>query len=203
MRKTVISIVAVVVLLSAAVGGVKIMAMLREDPAEQEPQQTPAILVRTLRLTETEYRRTVDAYGTVRPNRTVVVSSEVSGEVKAVSDTLRPGNLVGTRETLVRIDDEVLREQLAAAQARFDQASAQLAQLDREQQNIDALLALSEKDLEVALKEERRLRQLALQDRAVPESAYDQARLALHRYETLRQALLNRQALLPTQRQAL
>lgn len=204
MRQKVISAILILVLAGFAAGLVFLMKALKGEPGERD-KAAPALLVRTLKLAETDYKRMVVAYGTVAANRTVVVSSEVSGEVVAVHDALRPGNIVGPslEKALVRIDDEVLREQFAAAQARLDQAAAQLEQIDREQKNLEKLLALSRKDLDVALKEERRLRQLALQDHAVPESAHDQAKLALQRYESARQILLNRRSLLPSRRKAL
>jgi RND family efflux transporter MFP subunit len=72
------------------------------------------------------FRPTIVATGTVRPEQEIVLSPRVSGEIVAVSDAFVPGGFVSEGELLLRIDPADYEATLLQRRSELRQATAEL-----------------------------------------------------------------------------
>ena len=100
-------------LLLTACGG---DARAGEQEVEGQPQLTRVINVETVILERGPFTEVVRITGTVQANRDVVVSAEESGLIREI--LVEKGTAVETGQALARIDDALLRNQVAEARAR-------------------------------------------------------------------------------------
>lgn len=156
------------------------LAALAAALASRSPQlkeKEPAALRKTLLVEPVELRpRRAEAagYGTVRPNKTVTVSSELKGKVARVRPGMKDGALAGQGETLVEIqaDDYTLALREAAAEAA--NLTAQLAM--KRQDILDTQRVLETVKQRLVLEKKDYLRKRTLFDKgAVPQADLDTA----------------------------
>jgi membrane fusion protein, multidrug efflux system len=108
----------------AAVGGLFLAANMpsknRTVPAEE-----PAPLnvdVMTI-IAEPEFSETFELPAVVEPNRVVMVSAEVAGNIESIP--VSKGNAVKAGDLLVRLDSDLIRPQVAVAQAQLNRDKIQ------------------------------------------------------------------------------
>lgn len=118
-----------IAVLIAGVIGVRALIATKPEPARQD-RDTIGLLVETHVVEEGTFPITVDAQGQVLPARRVVVSSEVPGRVRSVSDELVPGGLLEAGTQLFRVDarDFSLAVESSAAEVHRSQLELQLEQ---------------------------------------------------------------------------
>ena len=129
-RKTIIS----AALIGLSLGLALVIAVLipKLRPSEVADAPPAAVPVRTLTLKEEDFQLTLEAYGTVRPVKLVMVSAEVGGRIAEVDEALRPGNIIHGRPAELREAErrlELLHRRLATA---HDSANNIQASKDRD-----------------------------------------------------------------------
>jgi multidrug efflux pump subunit AcrA (membrane-fusion protein) len=128
--------------------------------------------------------------------------AEIAGRVAEVSPLLKEGEVVPAGHTLLRIDDTDARLEVARLRADADGYDAQLAKLDLTKKNVETLLAVEKRSLELAERETDRLDALAKRGSATAAEVDAQRRVLL----TQRTAVLNLEnklRLLPSERDQL
>lgn len=125
-RKTTITVLACGAILAAA-AGVLALVFLTEPTAQRSgATRETAMLVDVLPVERGTHRPTVTAMGTVVPERDVVLSPRVAGQVVERSAAFTPGGFVTAGEVLLRIDPADFENALAQRQSELRQARADL-----------------------------------------------------------------------------
>jgi len=167
--------------------------------SKQPPAKIDRIeATRTVRVIDVPLIKLVavaEGYGPVKPARVWTAVSQVSGTVTYIHPKLRDGEILSEGTELVHIDPK----DYEIAQA---QASAELAELDMQEKNVRASLAIEKRNLKLAKDEHERIRDLATQGTASQNSA-DQAERAMLTYLAAVQNKDNTLALVPAQRSLL
>ncbi len=136
-RKTLISVIAVVLLLGAGIGGQKWLSSMRKKPEQKKiPEAIAAVEVLEARKETVTFF--VDSQGTVEPRTTTVLFPEVSGVISEVSPDFYEGGMFEKGEMLLQIDPSDYKAAQAEAAARL--AEAQLA-LEEEKARAERALA--------------------------------------------------------------
>ena len=190
--------------LPPVVVGVAVVIFLvkrREGPAREEAAE----ISRAVRVATVEKRDVVPrviGYGTVRPARNWSAVAEIAGRVAEVSPLLKEGEVVPAGHTLLRIDDTDARLEVARLRADADGYGAQLAKLELTGKNVETLLLVEKRSLELAEREADRLDALAKRGSATATEVDAQRRVLL----TQRTAVVNLEnslRLLPSERDQL
>lgn len=84
------------------------------------------MLVDVTRVERGDFRPTITATGTVRPEQEIILSPRVGGEIIVLSDSFTPGGFVGHGEILLQIDPADYEATLQQRQSELRQASAEL-----------------------------------------------------------------------------
>ncbi|MHC4817697.1 MAG: efflux RND transporter periplasmic adaptor subunit [Planctomycetota bacterium] len=187
--------------LVVGVGVVIFFVKGRQGPAREEAAE----ISRAVRVVTVEKRDVVPrviGYGTVRPARTWSAVAEIAGRVAEVSPLLNEGEVVPAGHTILRIDDTDAKLEVARLRADADGLRAQLAKLDLTQQNVETLLAVEKRSLDLAERELERLDSLGKRGSATAAEVDAQRRVLLQQ----RTAVVNhenRLRLLPSERDQL
>ena len=118
------------------------MAQGRQPPLKVEPGET----TRTVRVIEAPLLDLIpraEGYGPVQPAKVWTAVSQVSGRVVEIHPKLRDGEILAEGAELLRIDP--VDYELALAQTK-----AELAELEVQEQNARASLAIEQRNLELA-----------------------------------------------------
>ncbi|WP_428387652.1 efflux RND transporter periplasmic adaptor subunit [Mucisphaera sp.] len=135
LRKTLISIVACLILLGTAFGA-NLLIYSTEPTAERSgATRRSAALVETTTVSRGTYRPRIEVLGTVRPARDILLSPRVSGQVISVSPQFRPGSLIEAGEVLLELDPADFETELAMRQSTVTQIETDLA-IERGRQNV-------------------------------------------------------------------
>lgn len=141
-------------------------------------EQAATMTVTTQPVENRNFERRLIVTGTVEPWQTLTVSAEING-LKILSIPYEVGDLVPKGAVLVSLNDQELRAQLAAAQARYDAAVAnvELARTPNRAQDIAALEAAVQQATAVVRQEEAALAQTRINQSNAARSAarYEQA----------------------------
>jgi RND family efflux transporter MFP subunit len=170
------------------------MAEGRQPPAPAERGE-PARTVRVIEAPLVELIPKAKGYGPVRPARVWTAVAQVAGRVVEIHPKLRDGEILPQGVLLVRIDQTDY--ELALSQAR-----AELAELEVQEQNAQASLAIEERNLNLARQDVERKRKLVEQGTA-SQSSVDEAERVMLSTRTAVQTLRNTLALIPAQRRVL
>lgn len=115
--------------LAASVCAVLLLSACGGEKKEAEPAARPALTVTAVAASATSLPRIVEASGTVSPWEEVPVGAETGG-LAAEAVYVDEGSQVRQGQPLVKMNDALLRAQLAQQQAQAASARAQLAQAD-------------------------------------------------------------------------
>jgi RND family efflux transporter MFP subunit len=171
-----------------------LMAGGRKPPVQAE-SETPAKLVRTLKVQQVDLVPVAEGYGTVKPAQLWTAVAEVSGRIVELHPRLRDGEILPAGTQLLRIDPVDYELNLA-------QAEAELAELDVEQTNAEASLKIEQRNLKIAQREFERISKLAKKGTASQSNLDDAERTLLSNRNAV-QNIRNTLALLPTKRKVL
>ena len=166
----------------------------KQAPTKADKDET-AHAVRIIEAPQIDLIPTAEGYGAVQPDRVWSAVAQVKGRIVATHPRLRNGAILPKDVVLYRIDP--VDYELNLAQAR-----AELAELDVQEQNARASLGIEERNLAVAERELRRVRNLAKQGTASQSDADTAERTALNT-RTAVQNINNTLALIPTKRAVL
>jgi RND family efflux transporter MFP subunit len=170
------------------------MASSRQPPVQAD-QGEPSRTVRVIEVPQVQLVPQAEGYGPVQPARIWTAVSQVAGRVICLHSRLRDGELLPGGTTLVRIDPKDYEIALA-------QAKAELAELEVQETNARASLAIEKRNEELAQKELERVRKLVRQGTS-SQNAADEKERAMLAYRASVQNLQNTLALVPAQRSLL
>lgn len=155
-RRTVISLIAIAVLVGAGYLAFRKLAAMKEKPDQVVTVARP-IAVQVLALERTSFRETLTGYGRARALKASTVSAEVAGIVEKLSPRLEAGAEVAAGEQLVWIDDRDLRQALASAEARLARNAAEEVRLESDLDTAASRLAIAESELAASKRELERI----------------------------------------------
>ena len=118
-------LVCVAILLAAAVA---ITVIYSTEPAAERSsaRKQTAMLVEVAAVEYGSFRPTITAMGAVRPEREIMLSPRVGGEIVALSASFTPGGFVEQGEVLLQIDPADYETALLQRRSELRQASADL-----------------------------------------------------------------------------
>jgi RND family efflux transporter MFP subunit len=170
------------------------MAKGRQPPAQVERGE-PTRTVRVIEARLLDLIPAAEGYGPVQPARVWTAVSQVAGRVVKIHPKLRDGEILTQGTELLRIDPGDYELALA-------QAQAELAELEVQERNASASLAIEERNLGLAERDLERKREL-MRKGTVPQSTVDEAERAMLASRAAVQGMQNTLALVPAQRRVL
>lgn len=177
--------------------GILVVVMMASG--RQPPARTAAVEishpVRVVEVRAVDLVPQAEAYGEVQPEKVWAAVAQVAGRIVEVHPQLRDGEILPTDTVLLRIDPVDYELQLA-------QVRAELAELDVQEKNTRASLAIDARNLSLAEREQQRIANLAAKG-TTSQSDVDTAERAMLSARTAMQNNENALALLPTRRRLL
>ena len=163
--------VAVVLLVAVAIA----VALVQLRPrAEKQERTSDGRLVEVVRTRSQTLPMIVDAYGTVAPRESLKLVAEVRGQVVAMHPDFIEGGFVKSGEVLLTIDPRDYELAVRRAKVGIRQAQAELDRLAQDILNLNASLKLARSDVDLALAEVNRFKNLAGKN-MTSQSALDKA----------------------------
>ena len=197
-RQIIVSLILIVTLLAAGTGITIGLVKTRPEPPTRDISRPP-LLVEAITVQPQTVVEPIVAYGTARADRFARLSAQVVGEIVELGDWLKPGVEVRKGQVLLRIDEEEYARRLDSAQSRLEADRAQSAQLEVEGRNLDRLIAIARKELDIAQSDFDRIKELFEEGESHPRE-HDQYHRVLQQARSAHQVLENRKALLPSRR---
>jgi len=150
----------VLVVLGVATGVAVLLFTLKEDPEKKEFQMSaPSVTVLTAQP-ESKVMM-VDAFGTIKPRKSVKIAVEVPGRIDYINPLFIEGGFISTNELLVRIDQRNYKLDKETAAVRIKQARVDIENLKQDIANLKKDIALSKKNTVLTKRELERLRALS------------------------------------------
>lgn len=197
-RQIIVSFILIAILFTGGIGIAIVLVKTKPEPPTRDVARPP-LLVETVVVQPQTVVEPIVGYGTARADRFARLSTQVAGEIIELGDWLKPGVEVRMGQVLLRIDEEEYNRYLERAKSMLDADRAQLAQLDIEERNLDRLIAIAKKELDIAQSDFDRVKSLFEDGESHPRE-FDQYHRALQQARSAHQTLENRKALLPSQR---
>lgn len=166
-----------------------------KQPPTRADRGEPARTVRVIEAPQLELIPKAEGYGPVRPARVWTAVAQVAGRIVEMHPKLRDGEILPEGTSLLRIDP--VDYELALLQAQ-----AELAELEVEERNARASLAIEERNLNLASQDVERKRKLK-QKGTASQSNVDEAERVMLSTRMAVQSLRNTLALIPTRRSVL
>ena len=117
----------------------------RPEVKKQRKRDVQPVYVETRPIEKTDASLTVDAMGTVSPEREITLRPSVSGTVTGVGEHFHPGGIVRKGDLLVTIEETDYRIAVKKAESALQQAKADLAQERGQQESARKELQYYEK----------------------------------------------------------
>jgi len=152
--------VRVVVVLLVAVAIAVVLVQLRPR-AEKQERASEGRLVEVVPTRSQTLPMIVEAYGTVAPRESLKLVAEVRGQVVAMHPEFIEGGFVKAGEVLITIDPRDYELAVRRAKVGIRQAQAELDRLAQDIVNLNASLKLASSDVNLALAEVNRFKNLA------------------------------------------
>ncbi|MCP3898269.1 MAG: efflux RND transporter periplasmic adaptor subunit [Desulfobacteraceae bacterium] len=118
-------ILPVCIILSGVAGWSYFMA--REPKMKRKPPKKQAILVQTLSMNPGNYQSSINAMGTVMPDKQILLKSKVSGEVVYISSNFVEGAVIQKGELLLKLEEDDYKIDVQKAQSALDKSLSALA----------------------------------------------------------------------------
>lgn len=170
------------------------MASGKQPPGKVEYSE-PSHAVRVIEALKVDLVPEAEGYGEVQPEKVWAAVAQVAGRVIETYPHLDNGEIVPQGTLLLRIDPVDYELKLA-------QAAAELAELDVQDQNTRASLAIDRRNLDLAQREKQRIADLSKKGTA-SKSDVDNAERTMLTARAAMQNTENSLALLPTRRRLL
>lgn len=146
----------------------------RTPPPERKSERSSASAVSVVRALGYDGALEVEVGGVVRPAREVRLASEVGGRIAHRAEGCLSGDTVDGGTVLFRLDRADYELAAREAELALEQARLAVAEGDVETSNLGKMAVLAAKDLELAVKEHARVRELK-QRSVVSDAAVEQA----------------------------
>lgn len=134
-------------------------------PVEHQIVGYPVKAVEVITANKIPFRARAMAFGNVEPAVTLNTKSEVSGKISFMHPDLQKGASLPKGTVVLRIEPTTFEFSLTESQAALANSQSTLAQLVVEEKSAKDALALVQKNLNVELKEHKRL--LALKEKGI------------------------------------
>lgn len=195
------------------------LAQLRKEPEQRSPE-TRRYNVETFSATALDLQEIINAFGTAVAENEVVLSAQVSGEVREILPQLKIGlhvvsgsnsvstdSEVETRKSdasskgdlLLQIDPSTYEEKVAAAKHRLDEDQSELARIVQEKKNLERTHEKIEADIEDARQEFQKVDELRKKGIST-DSDVRRAQMELRQHEKAKILNANERDLLPVRR---
>ena len=161
-----------------------------------------ATAVRVISVPEVTVVPRLMATGNVAPSRVWSSIAQVSGKVSALHPRLKRGALINEGEVLLQIDPRDFELAITQAETGLEAIRVQLAQVDVEEANTEALLEIEQQDLALARSELQR-KQKMLQQNSISQSEHGKEQRSLLAQQKRVQTLINSIKLYPVERRRL
>lgn len=187
------------VAIALAIGGAIVVTFIsNKQPPERIEVEELARNVRVVEATELSFMIEARGFGTSAPAQSWAAVSNVKGHVIFQHEELESGAMLPEGTLLLEIDPGFYELSLAEANADLAGIEAEVAQLNQEAVNADALLVLEQQRLDLAEIDLKRTQDL-VEVNAVAQSQLDvQLRATLQQRQAV-QTLVNQQNILPIQ----
>lgn len=214
LRRALITVLLSALVLSLGMAVSYGLSLLRQPP-ELRAASLRKYNVEIMTLAPVDLREIVNAFGTARPDKEVVLSAQVAGEVSEIHPQLNVGLRVrtshdadadqGTAERdegdlLLQIDPRNYEERVTSATNRLAEDRSELKRIDQEEANLDRVYATIVADFEDSQREYQKSLQLREKDLNT-ESDLRRAKMDLRQHEKLKVQSQNERDLLPVRRE--
>lgn len=146
-------------ILAAAIAFV-VMQVKSKPPIEHEEAKFPVKAVEVITINKIPFRARAMAFGNVEPAVTLKAKSEVSGKISYIHPDLKKGSSLKKGTVVLRIEPTTFEISLNQSKAGLAGSQASLAQLETEERSTKRALSISQKNLDVGLKELNRIKSL-------------------------------------------
>ena len=184
--------------------GVGIFVIQKKNSSEpvRLPVEERATTVRVISVPQTAVFPHLTATGNVQPSQVWSAVSQVSGKIIELHPRLKKGALIKANEILLKIDPSDYQLAITQAETEIEAAKVQLAQIDMQESNARASLAIERQALKIAESDLKRQKRL-LAKNSVSHSEYEKDQRNLLAQKQRAQTYLNSINLYPVERQRL
>lgn len=173
----------------------------KEQPQKKETPELARTL-RVINVPRTDLIPRAIGFGVAEPGEVWRAMAEVKGRVVKVHPELKSGALIPAGQELIKIDSTEYELTAARLEASIDQIDAQLRELEVEEKNTKASLAIEQRSLALAEQSLER-KQTARQKRAISGDEVDREERTVLTQRQAIQNLKSSLALVPAKRQLL
>jgi len=166
------------------------------------PLKERVTAVRIISVPQTTVSPYLTANGNVQPSQVWDAVTQVGGKVIALHPRLKKGALINAGEILLKIDPSDYKLAIAQAKAGIDGAKVQMAQIDVQERNARASLAIERQALKITKDELKRKQKLLARKSLSPTEVEKEQRNVLVQQQHV-QTLLNSINLYPVERKRL
>ncbi len=146
-----------------------------KQTAKAPPKVASPPRVETMKVVRYEGNLQIDIDGTVVPFREMTLTSEVAGRVQRRHELCQAGRFVKQGTILLEIDPRDYELEIKQLEQEILQTQAALTEIDVQLENLDSLEKYAEDELNLQLREVKRLTRL-VGDQTVAQSDLDRAR---------------------------
>lgn len=146
------------------VGAVSVSKKLGEHnqtpPSSEDSQDEFQWEVDTLELKPEEVQLDIEGFGTVKSEREVMLTSEISGRVVSISENFQVGHFIGENELLIEIEATSYQNEFDLAKTYLEQSRTELQLLKSSKPFLEGKIKLLKERVSFAEKEVNRFTQL-------------------------------------------
>ncbi len=137
-----------------------IMQVKSKPPVEHEEAKFPTKAVEVITISKIPFRARAMAFGNIEPKVILKAKSEVSGKISYIHPNLKKGASIKKGTVVLRIEPTSFKISLNQSKAGLAGSRSSLAQLESEEKSTKRALNISQKNLNVGLKELHRIKTL-------------------------------------------
>ncbi len=184
--------------------GVVVFVLLKNNSSEPVRMVVAekATAVHVISVPETTVAPRLVATGNVEPSRVWSGVAQVSGKISVLHPHLKQGALIREGEMLLQIDPRNYELAITQAKTGIEAVKVQLAQIDVQEANTEALLLIERQELKIAGDELQR-KQKMLKQNSISQSDYGKEQRSLLAQQKSAQSLTNSIKLYPVERRQL
>ncbi len=144
-----------------------------KPPIEHEEAKFPVKAVEVITVKQIPFRARAMAFGNVEPATVLKAKSEVAGKISYIHPKLKKGASLKKGTVVLRVEPTSFKLSLNQSKAGLAGSQSSLAQLEAEEKSTKRALSISQKNLNVGLKELNRIKTL-WNKRIIARSTLDQ-----------------------------
>ena len=137
-----------------------VMKVKSKPPIEHEEVQFPVKAVEVITASKIPFRARAMAFGNVEPSTVLKAKAEVGGKISYIHPKLKKGASLKKGTVVLRIEPTSYKLTLSQSKAGLAGSRSSLAQLETEEKSTKRALNISQKNLNVGLKELNRIKSL-------------------------------------------